>query len=136
MTLPIVEMNYWAILLAAMVNLGIGAAWYSPWMFGGPWLKVRGKSEPDRFQFQVGYVTTAVASLCLAFALSYAVRQLEAITVLEGMKVGLFISMGLVVTRLAPHYAFEGRHTALFFIDAGFDVAGLVMMSTILTIWQ
>lgn len=136
MTLPTVEMNYFAILAAAIANMLIGMAWYSPSMFGTQWLALIGRKTPDRYQAHVGKVTSAVASLCLAFALSYVVRQLGSTNVLEGLRVGLFLSLGLVATRSAPHYAFAGRHTGLFFIDAGYDVAGMMVMSTILTVWR
>ena len=36
------EMNYLAIIIAGILNMAIGAAWYSPMLFAKPWMKAMG----------------------------------------------------------------------------------------------
>ena len=37
--MPSVDINWWAVLAAAVINMVIGAIWYSPSGFGKPWMK-------------------------------------------------------------------------------------------------
>ena len=36
------EVNYLAVLVAAIVNMVVGALWYSPLLFGKAWMKLTG----------------------------------------------------------------------------------------------
>ncbi len=42
---PPVDINYWAVLVAAVVSMVIGALWYSPVLFGKLWMKYSGLSD-------------------------------------------------------------------------------------------
>lgn len=41
------EMNIYAILVAALTTLVVGAVWYSPILFGKPWMKETGLTDED-----------------------------------------------------------------------------------------
>jgi len=41
------ELNFLAIILAALSSFVLGGIWYSPWLFQGPWLDSCGLTELD-----------------------------------------------------------------------------------------
>lgn len=41
------EMNFYAILVAALTTLVVGSVWYSPMLFGNAWMKETGLTEED-----------------------------------------------------------------------------------------
>jgi hypothetical protein len=41
------EINYLAVLVAALVSMVIGGLWYSPLLFGNIWMKLSGITQKD-----------------------------------------------------------------------------------------
>jgi hypothetical protein len=42
-----ITINYLGILICGVLHQVLGALWYSPMLFGRPWLKAMGKSEEE-----------------------------------------------------------------------------------------
>lgn len=60
------HINYLAVLVAAVLNMAIGALWYSPVLFAKPWMKAIGKSMKDMGKPGPGYALTTLGSLVMA----------------------------------------------------------------------
>ena len=41
------DLNYWAIIVATLAGMIVGALWYSPLMFSGTWLRLIGKTSDE-----------------------------------------------------------------------------------------
>ena len=61
--LEILDLNAWAILAATVAGMVIGAAWYSPLLFGKAWLTALGKTEEELVSPGPAMVGSAVCCL-------------------------------------------------------------------------
>ena len=66
-----VSLNYWAILVAAVVNMVIGMVYYSPMAFGGLYGKLMGKKSTDMKMKGYEFPVQFVASLVLVYVLAH-----------------------------------------------------------------
>ena len=128
------HINYLAVLVAAIINMVIGAIWYSPVLFAKSWLAATGKKDMGRPG--PGYALTAVGSLVMALILAYVISQIGAVTFMAGAKVGLIAWAGFVATTHAANYVFEGRSLKLYSINVGYFLVTLVLMGGLLGSWN
>jgi len=57
------DLDYWTVVVAAVVNMGVGALWYSPMGFGKSWSKLIGKKMEDmRKNAGPGYSITTIGA--------------------------------------------------------------------------
>ncbi len=66
------NINYLAVLAAIIVNMGVGAIWYSPLLFANPWMAMNNFTEEmirKQGSAARGYIISIIASILIAFAL-------------------------------------------------------------------
>ncbi len=51
-----VDINYVAVIVTALVPMVLGAVWYSPALFAGPWMRAVGRREDELGGMGLGYV--------------------------------------------------------------------------------
>jgi len=138
--LQIVTVNYWAVLVAAIVSFVIGWVWHSPILFGKMWMKLsnidqkkineqkkKGMGSAIFFQF--------VATLLMAYVLKYVVANAGASTALDGALTGIWLWLGFVATTMIGMVLWEGKPFKLYLINAGRVLAGMIAMGAILAVW-
>ncbi|MCG6872311.1 MAG: DUF1761 domain-containing protein, partial [Gammaproteobacteria bacterium] len=130
------EINGWAILLATVTGLGLGALWYSPLLFGGAWLRATGFHEAElhrHHQLALGatVVTTALSVLALAVFLA-AVRPPGLAATLGW---SLLAGLGFVATSMLSDHLLCRSPMALFQIQAGYRVALFLVAGLVLGLW-
>lgn len=134
--MPEVDINYWAVLVAAAANVVIGSVWYSPALFGQAWQKLSGVKDSDmQANRSRGMVMMVVSALVTAYVLSYIVDYATADTVGEGILVGGLVWLGFVATTFLMSIAFEGKSWQLYFINNGNMLLTLAAMGVILALW-
>ena len=128
--------NWLAILVCVVFKQALGAAWYSPALFGARWSGLTGVSQQD---MQAGLVKAMVpdviGSLIMAFVLVHAVHYAGANTLALGAAVGFLNWLGFVAVTHLGSVTFEKRSFALFTLNMGFLVISLVVMGAILAVW-
>jgi hypothetical protein len=133
-------LNYLAVLVAAIVNMVVGALWYSPAVAGKRWMELMGFKQEDMQKRMSGapraYILTFVASLLMAYALARVIWYAEAFTLTAGAMIGLLAWLGFVVTSHAANYLFEGKSFPLFTLNMGYHLVGLVLMGALLGAWK
>lgn len=135
--MPQIEINYLAVLAAAVSSMVIGALWYSPVLFAKSWMAELGKKQEDlQSGAGMGYLLAAVAALVEAYVLAHIVNYAQATTLSEALQTGAWVWLGFVATTTAINYKFQGKSLKLYVIDAGNHLAVLLAMATILTLWQ
>src|SRR5690348_269538 len=108
--MPSVDINYWAVLVAAAVNMAVGAAWYSRSLFGNQWAKaLNQKLEDMKKRGNQGIAVSVVTSLITAFILAHFVRYAGSTSFADGLVTGFWLWLGFVGAMLASAYVFEGR---------------------------
>jgi len=130
------DINWFAIILLVVVNIGIGAVWYGP-MFGKAWMAEVGLSMED---VESGNMTRAYSfaffnSLIMAFVLANVVKWTAADTILDGLLLGLIMWLGFTGFSSGVNHAFEGRSTKLWLIHSSMYLVGLMIMGMVLVVW-
>lgn len=132
--------NYLAVLVAAIINMVIGAIWYSPSLFGKNWMEMAGIRPEDAQKRAAGarraYSWTFVASLLMAYALARILWYAGPQSVIGGALIGLLAGLGFVATTVGANYLFEGRPCRLYAINTGYPLVSLIVMGALLAAWR
>ena len=135
--MPQVDVNYWAVLVSAIVAMVIGAIWYSPMLFAKAWMEDTGKKNMDPNQgATAGYVAAFVGNLVMAYIMTHFISYANATTVSMGLMTGFWIWLGFVATGTMMNYIFEGRPWRLFWINTGMQLVILAVTGAILAVWR
>ena len=132
------QINYLAVLVAAILYFIVGAAWYAPQLFGKAWMQERG-IKPEDIQGGAGPMmlgTTFVAILIGTLAMGYVVQASGSSGVLAGLATGLLAGIGFAATALGITILFETRSLKLFLINAGYHLTGFTLAGIILSLWK
>jgi hypothetical protein len=135
-TMQEIPINWWAVLVAAIVRMAIGALWYSPLLFGPRWMALTNCTEADmKARMPRLLVFDFITSLIMAFVLLHAVYYAGARTLATGAAVGFFNWLGFIATVTFGLTIYEKRAWPLFLIANGFQLVSLLVMGAILAAW-
>ncbi|MEQ8246418.1 MAG: DUF1761 domain-containing protein [Alphaproteobacteria bacterium] len=131
------DVNYWAVPVAALATMVVGAIYYSPAVAGHAWIKAIGKTEEEvrAANRPILYVIAAILSLIQASVLSALIGWADAHTLLGGALVGLLLWIGMAVPMVSVTFLFEGRALANHIISGLYFLIALVASGAILGAW-
>jgi hypothetical protein len=139
MTLDLGELNYIAIIVSVVATQVLGTLWYSNLLFGKTWRAEIGMTaeqwQARSSQARAGYIMAILGSLIAAWVLAMLIQATDAADVIDGIVLGLMVSIGFVATAIAINYVFESKSLKLFLITAGYPVVSLLITGIILTLW-
>jgi hypothetical protein len=136
-----VPINFWAVLVSAVLSMIIGAVWYSPILFAKPWMWLVGKTEESMKQMSAQktaamYITTFVGFLVMAYILAHFVVYTQSKTAFDGLQTAWWSWVGFVATTSLINSLFAGRSWKLYLIDVGYFLISLLSMGIILAVWR
>jgi hypothetical protein len=131
-----VDLNWVAIIVAAIIPMVLGALWYSPILFADPWMRAVGRTREELGDASLGYLLSAIAALVSAYVLARIVKWAEVDDLWNGALMGVFVWAGFVATVLAVTTFFAGRPRVLWLINAGYQLVALVLMGALLGAWD
>lgn len=130
-----VEINYLAVLVAAVSAFVLGGAWYSPALFGKVWSREAGVTEEMAKQGHPAKVFGGAFVLSLLAAGSFAVflgtTPWKAAT-FHGFVAGLF----WVAASFGINYLFAQRSFKLWLIDGGYHTLQFTLYGLIIGLWH
>src|SRR5580658_2112384 len=134
-----VRQNYLAILVAAIACFLFEAGWYS--YFIQLWLDGIGRTRewlmsPAGNNPALQYGTALVSAAVMATAISCVTQLTGAQTAVRGIKVGVLLWFGFVLTTWSTEYVFEVRPLSLLGINGGFWLFGMALMGAIVGAWK
>jgi hypothetical protein len=135
----LIDVNYWAVVLATVSTMIVGSIWYTPKVFGNYWMRVaRVDNTSDRGA--VGpIVTTLIVSFISAWVL--AITTQVAWTALDGnylllaITTGLMLWAGFTAARFITHDVFEGRPAGLTILNIAHELVTVLVMALIIGGW-
>ncbi len=135
-----IVINYWAVIVAAIAHMIIGAFWYSPALFGGMWMKLSGLTSKDMEKAREkgmgkNYLVALVAALVMSYILAHFVKFLQISSIGEGIILALWIWLGFIVTVLINSVLWEGKSMKLYVLNIGYYLVSLIVASIILSVW-
>lgn len=132
-----IPINWWAVVVAAIIRLAVGAIWYSPVGFGPMWQRTVGISQAQVMAAMPRAIAVdAIGSLLMAFILLHAVTYAGASDLLLGAAVGALNWLGFVAVVLIATNVYEQRPMRSAYIGAGFNLVALVLMGAVLAVWR
>lgn len=128
--------NYFAIILAAVVSFMFGWLWYGV-LFSKSWLAAVGKTEEEtkgESPSPTPFVIAFVAQLIMAWVLAGIIGHLGPgeVTFSNGVVSAAFVWFGFVVTTLAVNHAFQGAKRELTLIDGGHWLGVLLLQGAVI----
>jgi hypothetical protein len=135
-----VPVNYIAVVVAALANIGLGFLWYGP-LFGKTWSGLMGWTKSDMEAAKKKGMTKSYAlmtlgsfvmSFVLAHALIFASTYLNATGISAGLMAGFWNWLGFVAPVMLGTVLWDGKPWKLYFINAGYYLVALLLMGAIL----
>lgn len=130
-----VDLNWLAILVAALVPMVLGALWYAL-LFARLWMRAVGRRPEDMTGASLGYALSALAAIVTSYTLARVVRWAEVDDLGNGVLVGVLLWLGFVATIIAVQTYYGGRSRTLWAIDAGYWLVSLLVMGAIHGAWE
>ncbi len=135
-----IDINYLAVLVAALAAYAVGAVWYSPVGFGKWWMKEMGISKGEMRKMPL----TATQAMSLGFVFTLLLSYVFAhFVVLVGVKdiasaltLGFWTWLGFGFTTLSYSWLYEGKSIRLFLFNAAHLLVALLAMSLVYGLWQ
>ncbi len=130
------NVNLVSVLIASVASMIVGFLWYSPILFGNPWMKLVGMTKESMSAAKKGmaqmYALSAVAGFVMAYVLAHFASYTGAKTITDALSLAFWVWLGFVATVKFTDVLFVKKPLRLYFIDSGYQLASLAVMSVIL----
>ena len=134
------DVNLYAVLVAGIVPLAIGALWYGP-IFGKRWLAMM---EMTAEEVQEGFnpVKTHGVGLLLALLTAFVIAQLIADigpdggSAMIGVHVGLMALIAFVIPAAHQSVTFEKRKAGLAWLNVAYNGVALIGQGVVIALWR
>jgi hypothetical protein len=133
------EINWLAVLVAAVAYFMLGAIWYSKALFAPKWAKLVGldmNSDSNKKGLGAMMMGSFILILVTCIAQAFLVVRMDLFVLTSGLKLGLITGLCFASTAVSISFIYEKRPTALYFIDCGYHLVGHIAAAIILVLWR
>ena len=130
------NLNWLAIITAAVSAFVLGGLWYSPLLFAKRWMKETGITEETTKNanmikiFSLAFLLALIASFFLAMFIGPNTGAGS------GAMAGFMAGLGWVFTFMGISYLFESRTLAHFLINSVYSIVSLTLMGLLIGVIQ
>ncbi len=132
------DINWLAVLVAAIAYFGLGAIWYS-FLFQKKWIEYQ-KIDVNDPEMKKGVAATMFTSFLLmvvaTIGLAILVERLDLSLAISGIKLGLLTGLFFSLTSISISYLYTKKPAGLHLIDGMYHVVGQILAAIILCIWR
>jgi len=133
-------MNYWAILVAAIVFWVLGSVWFSV-LFKKPWQSGMAKAgqkiqKPSSGEMKKKCVISFLLNIIQVWGIAAMVSSFQIMTVQPAISLGLLIGICFAGASMACKSLWANQNLKLTLIDAGYPIVGFIISAIILALWQ
>lgn len=137
------DLNWLAVIVAAIAYFAIGAIWYAPPVLGKTWMAAGGIT-PEQTQVQDGpgaaiYVVPLIGSVLSAIALGMLAEATGTDTLGEGLVLGVVVAIGFALAIALVTATFETTKPKPMVwgaVNAGYHIVGNLVAGAIIGAWQ
>jgi len=135
------EINYWAVLVAALATFLLGGLWYTA-LFGKTWVKLHGYSDEQvkkmqaRRPPQVFFPSLIACYLVLAFVIALLLTGYTKPTALDGALFGGLVWLGPVACIGMTNHISVDEPFGIYLINKSYELIYLVLMGAVLGAWR
>lgn len=131
------NINYFAVLAAAVSTFILGGLWYSPLLFGKAWMRANNFTDADVQTFSKARMFGWSIIFSLVMALNLAMFLAAPDTNWSwGMTAGALAGLGWVAMAIAVIGLFENRSWAYLAINGGYVSVAFTIMGLIIGAWR
>ena len=128
------EINFFAVVAAAVSSFLLGGIWYSPMCFGNTWIKESGFDESQAGHPVQVFGLSLFFALIAAFAFSILLGPTP--DMLSAIHFALLVGFGFIGTSFAINYQFSNKSLVLLAIDGGYHLTQFLLYGVILALWH
>lgn len=137
------SINYFAILVGAVLSMVIGAIWYGP-LFGKKWMEIIGVSTADKElnkKMQKAYMPMYIVQFILTlFQVLVLAHLIADTTKVGGLERALWIWGAFVIPTLAGTVMWTNEQSKMkwsrFFIQGGYQLTIFIVFGLLLQFWK
>lgn len=138
--MSVVDINYAALVIAAVVYMAIGMAWYSPLLLGNAWLKESGRTQADievmkSKSMNITMLIALLSALIMSYVIAHFVDLVGAVELTDALGLGFWAWLGYVMTVQMHAVLWDGRSWKFFFINTVCSLISIVAVTVVLTLW-
>ncbi|PYO66103.1 MAG: hypothetical protein DMD69_15115 [Gemmatimonadetes bacterium] len=139
--MPTANVNILAVIVAAVATFILGSVWYSPVLFAKQWMQAHGYTpekleEMKRRGVTRAYAVSALCYLVMAYVLALLASYTQATSFAQGLWLGFLLWLGFAATIGLTANMFSGNPIAVWVIDAGYQLAYLLLMGVVVAVWK
>lgn len=130
------EVNWLAVLAAAVSSFVVGGVWYSPALFGKVWQREAGLSDEQLKAGSPGRIYGGAFVLCLIAAAVFAMFLGPAPAPGFAAAAGFAAGLCWVASSLGVNYLFERKSLTLFLVNGGYHTVQFTVIGLVLGLWH
>lgn len=142
--MPTANVNILAVLVAAALTFVLGAFWYSPVLFARQWMQAQGYTAEQLEEFKKrgmrgmtrAYLVSVVCYVVMAYVVALLASYTNSTTFAQGLWLGFLAWLGFAATIGLTANMFSEKPIAAWVIDAGYQLAYLMIMGVLLSVWR
>lgn len=144
--MPVVPINYLAVLVCGIASMALGFIWYGP-LFGKVWMSLSGIS-PERIEaaksgqggsmaklYALSFAGSLVMAYVLAHSLVFASAYLNVTGISAGLQAGFWSWLGFIAPVTLGSVLWDGKPWKLWLLNNAYQLLLLLIMGTILAVW-
>lgn len=121
---------------ATFVGMVLGAIWYSPLAFGNSWMQCIGKTKDNLGSQTPALIGSVFANLLMAGTVAILLPWAPVDSVIEAALFGLLLGAGIIFPAFLSDNLFCGWGLKLLWIQTGYRITTLVLMSVVIFIFH
>lgn len=129
------NLNWLAVLVAAIVHMVVGSLWYGP-IFGNVWMKAVGKTRETLGNPIIPMITSMVMAVIMTIGCAIILNNLANLNIGSGILVGLIIGVLFVTASSFTSNGFDGNNRMLPLLFGGYQTVAMTLVALILTLWR
>ena len=132
------QINWLAVLVAALAYFLLGAIWYS-FLFRNSWIRLSGVNvnDPNAKKGIAGVmITSFILIIVTCVGLAVFISRIGSLGWMTGLKVGLIAGVCFCATAICNSYLYEKRPLGLYLINSFYNIVGCVIAGIILSVWK
>lgn len=134
------SVNLLPVVAGAIASMVVGFFWYSGAFLGKPWSKMMGLSADKLKKSQKGmgpmYFLSLVGAFVMAWVLSKAMAWTGFTTTDKALFLGFELWLGFIAPVQMTEVIFGGKKWGLFAINTSYQLASVLVMAVILSVWR
>lgn len=136
--MQLISINYWAVVVAALAYMALGALWYSSALFGAAWMKGIGKTkEQVTADFSpVNLVLAFIGSFLVAYGVARITVWSGRFGLVDVVITSLVIGICFVLPAFGINDIFEKRPRALTALNILYHLVGLIIIGVVIGVWR